>query len=255
MHYIYMITNKINNKKYIGMRTYNGDDIKNDIYMGSGKILRQAFKKYRIENFEKAILEVCTKENVSVKEKEYIEKFNAIDDNMFYNIAPGGKGGRVFKVYKQGENWHSYGKRHSNETKEKLSKANKGKKRSKEFCKLMKDINVGKILSEETKENIRIANTGKKRSDETKKKMSKIHKNRIVSEKAKENLKASKNLIIKVTLSNGEIIKFNSKAECSRHFNLHGNMILYWLANKKTDIMKSYNIIKFEGEIKNGRTT
>lgn len=250
MEYIYMITNKVNNKKYIGMRTYKGDDASKDTYMGSGKILHQAFKKYGIENFEKTILEVCTKENISEKEKEYIEKFDAINDNMFYNIAPGGRGGRVFKVYKKGEQWHSYGKHLSESTKIKLSKSNKGRKRSKEFCDLMKEINTGKTIKESTKRKISEANLGKKRSEETKLKMSKIQKNRVVSEKTKEKLKASKNSVIKVLLENGSEITFKSQADCSRYFNIHGNMILYWLADKKLDIMKEYKIMKIKRERK-----
>lgn len=52
-YYIYKITNKINHKIYYGQHTTsNLDD-----YMGSGKALHNAFKKYGKENFEKKISE------------------------------------------------------------------------------------------------------------------------------------------------------------------------------------------------------
>ena len=54
MYYtIYLIRNNINNKQYIGQHTTK--DL-NDNYMGSGKIIKQAFQKYGKENFTKTIL-------------------------------------------------------------------------------------------------------------------------------------------------------------------------------------------------------
>ena len=53
--YVYLTTNLINNKKYIGQ--HYGEI--NDSYLGSGHIILDAIKKYGKENFKKEILKIC----------------------------------------------------------------------------------------------------------------------------------------------------------------------------------------------------
>ncbi len=91
MHYIvYQTTNLINGKIYIGQ--HQTSDL-NDGYLGSGKHLRRAIKKYGIENFQREILyQFDNLEDMSAKEAEIVtEDFCNRDDT--YNICPGGKGG------------------------------------------------------------------------------------------------------------------------------------------------------------------
>lgn len=92
MYYIYMTTNLINGKKYIGK--HKGE--LNDPYLGSGTLLLRAIKKYGKENFKKDILYISKdeKEN-NIKEKEFIKVYNAVNDNNFYNIHEGGDGGNT----------------------------------------------------------------------------------------------------------------------------------------------------------------
>lgn len=89
MGVIYLTTNKINNKKYIGVDSKN-----NKNYYGSGKAIKLALKKYGIENFTKEILE-SNDDNVYLfeREKYWINLYDAINSKQFYNIAIGGKGG------------------------------------------------------------------------------------------------------------------------------------------------------------------
>lgn len=87
--YIYKITNKINGRWYIGK--HNGSDPN---YMGSGKLLKQAYEKYGKENFEKTILEFCqSEEELNFREQYYISETNAVNDKLSYNLAKGGNGG------------------------------------------------------------------------------------------------------------------------------------------------------------------
>lgn len=89
MPIVYLTTNTINNKKYIGV------DSKNDPkYLGSGKQLKQAINKYGVESFTKEILkEFKTKKEAYLYEIEMIIKFNAVESNEYYNIQEGGNGG------------------------------------------------------------------------------------------------------------------------------------------------------------------
>jgi hypothetical protein len=87
---IYKITNKIDGKIYIGShKTKNIDDN----YMGSGKYLNHAYKKYGLENFIKEILFVYDNANdMYAKEAELVNNDFLAEANT-YNLKKGGFGG------------------------------------------------------------------------------------------------------------------------------------------------------------------
>ena len=91
MHYlIYKITNRLNNKFYVGKhKTENKDDG----YFGSGILIERAIAKHGKENFVKEILfELPTEDAMNQKEADIVdEDFVARDDT--YNIKLGGDGG------------------------------------------------------------------------------------------------------------------------------------------------------------------
>jgi hypothetical protein len=91
MYYtIYRITCKITGKIYIGK--HQTKDL-HDGYMGSGKLLMRAQKKYGLENFSKEILHVFqTEEEMNIKEAELVTEEFCLREDTF-NICPGGKGG------------------------------------------------------------------------------------------------------------------------------------------------------------------
>jgi len=107
--FVYLTTNLINGKKYIGKQKDT-----NPLYLGSGKILRIAIKKYSKINFKKEIIEECINEShLNEREKYWIAYYNAVESADFYNIAEGGMGGntgnRSYKGLKKkdiyGINW------------------------------------------------------------------------------------------------------------------------------------------------------
>lgn len=86
---IYKTVNLINGKWYIGKDA--GD---RDYYLGSGSAITNAIKKYGKENFKKIKIEECDSlEQLKDREKYWIKITNAIEDEMSYNILPGGEGG------------------------------------------------------------------------------------------------------------------------------------------------------------------
>jgi group I intron endonuclease len=98
MGYIYKITNIITNKCYIGETKQTNIEIrwkqhKNTIKKGVGcPALKDAVKKYGIENFKFDILLICFDEDRYKYEIEYIKKYNSQVPNG-YNILGGGPGG------------------------------------------------------------------------------------------------------------------------------------------------------------------
>lgn len=88
--YIYLTTNKINGKKYIGQHK---SEVFDKDYYGSGLIIRRATKKYREENFVVEVIEWCnSREELNEREKYWIAKNDAVESSDFYNKAYGGDG-------------------------------------------------------------------------------------------------------------------------------------------------------------------
>ena len=98
MAYIYRIKNKITKKSYIGESKkkdvkWRWSEHKKTIENNKGcPALRDAVKKYGIENFEFSIIIICFDDERFKYEKEYIKKYNTVVPNG-YNITNGGEGG------------------------------------------------------------------------------------------------------------------------------------------------------------------
>jgi len=167
--FIYKTTNLINKKIYIGR--YSGQ---RSSYLGSGKLIKKAIKKYGKENFCREILEEGIENNDILNEREiyWIAFYDSTNSDIGYNIVQGGQGTLGFSVSEEtkkklsdlnrGENNPRFGKPLTQEVKDKISQSQQGDK----------NHNFGNPTSEETKDKISKANKGKKRSEETKQKIS-----------------------------------------------------------------------------------
>lgn len=88
-NYIYKITNLINNKIYIGVHRTN---VLDDGYMGSGKIIKRAIKKYGLENFKKEILNFYDTYKEVLEEEKKLVTISFINQKDVYNLKEGGFG-------------------------------------------------------------------------------------------------------------------------------------------------------------------
>lgn len=138
---IYKITNIINNKIYIGSskeidrRWYLHKYLlnKNEHY---NKHLQYSWNKYGEDNFKFDIVEILNDEiKIFEREQAWIDKERACDKNIGYNINKLATGGGLYGVdngmfgkgyLREGENNTFYGKRHSEESKLKMSNATIG---------------------------------------------------------------------------------------------------------------------------------
>lgn len=197
--FVYITTNLINEKKYIGKRKFSKYNGGWENYLGSGKIIKQSIKRDGKENFNRKIISIAYSENeLNQLEIEIINKYNATKDQNYYNIALGGEGGNTYKgktkeeikniknklsLSRKGENHHFYGKHLSDEHKRKIYESKKGK--------YLKENNpfYGIKHSKEAREKISKARKGqyygenhpfygKHHSEETKRKISLIRKDK-----------------------------------------------------------------------------
>lgn len=100
MHYlIYKTTNLVNGKYYLGQHQTKNKD---DTYLGSGKLLLQAIKKYGNESFKREILYECSSvDEMNQKEKEIVTQ-EEVSNPECYNARIGGEGGWTHWVGTEG---------------------------------------------------------------------------------------------------------------------------------------------------------
>ena len=170
---IYETTNKINGKIYIGKHETNNLD---DDYLGSGKLLWRAIKKYGKEHFEKKILFVFdNQKDMLAKEKELVDK-QFIKRKDTYNLKEGGIGGwdhmnsdEGVRYRKSSPNWMNWSKSGTKAYLEKLKNdpvfAAKQKAHAQKSIKLATDAIRGKPSHFR----------GKTHTDEVKKRIGKIN--------------------------------------------------------------------------------
>ena len=157
---IYCIENMINNKKYIGQSIHihrrwseHKYELNNNIHPND--YLQKSWNKYGADSFKFYVVENCDIDMLNKQESYYISLYNTMDGNYGYNLKMDCVERRVI----------------SESTRAKLSLANSMRK-TKPDVSGDKNPNYGKRASQETRDKIRNARLGTKASDETKKKLS-----------------------------------------------------------------------------------
>ncbi|MBN4054776.1 GIY-YIG nuclease family protein [Nitrospira defluvii] len=182
---VYKICNKENGKLYIGQTIQSLKSRKKDHRGCLDKLshlaLYRAFRKYGFENFEwEVIHQAKDKADLDKMEKYYIQHYNTMSPRYGYNLTYGGEGGkhplevrekisdslkgRVFseitrkklskslkrKYTKEKSSW--WGRKHTEDEKQKMSKAQRGSN----------NHNFGKKASEATRRKMSEARKGEK---------------------------------------------------------------------------------------------
>lgn len=87
--YIYITTNLLDNKRYIGRKT--SQVFLSTKYLGSGIHLKRAIEKYGKENFKVELIESCeTYQELVEREMYWIAFYDAARSPDFYNSSEGG---------------------------------------------------------------------------------------------------------------------------------------------------------------------
>lgn len=191
---IYCTVNKVNGKLYVGKDKNNNPD-----YYGSGKNIKNVLNKHGNENFTKIILEEVDKNNWKNKERYWIKLLKTQNPLYGYNIHEGGNGltndfAKELGRKQRGKNNPFYGKIHSKEVKEKISKTKKGKKLSAEHKQNISKSNKGKKKTPFTEshiQNLSKSHLGHKHSKETKRKMSESSKKENLSPETRKRISDS----------------------------------------------------------------
>jgi len=174
--YLYIKTHKITGLKYLGQTKNNPYR-----YNGSGKYWLRHLNKHGDDHDTDILMECQTKEEVSKWGLYYSELYDVVESPEWANLKP--------------ENGHGGGIIHTEETRAKISEANKGRTHSSETRAKMSA--AARNISPETR--AKMSEAAKKRgfsdnirSPEARAKISEASRNRIVSPETRAKLSAAK---------------------------------------------------------------
>jgi len=126
---LYKVTNTKNGKVYIGQTNRSIEERWKEHCkpaLRERSYLSNAIQKYGKENFAVEELAKCeTQEELDKQEDELINSHNSMSPNG-YNLRHGGMGGKLSEEAKEKVRQARIGKKHSNESKKKMSESNKG---------------------------------------------------------------------------------------------------------------------------------
>lgn len=134
------------------------------------------YGKPRSEETKRKISESHKIENLSEESRRNLSNSKKGENHPMFGKKVSEDTRKKMSDSHKGENNHFYGKHHTEEVKNKLSKINTGKHHSEESIKKISLGNQGKIVSEESKKKISSSRKGIIFSEETKRKMSEAKK-------------------------------------------------------------------------------
>lgn len=199
---VYKITNKVTGKVYIGITNQGaGARYRHHWYearTGEPAPIHRSMAKYGEENFTLEIIDFAeTYEELKEKEKYWIKQYDSMNREKGYNLTEGGDG------------------------------------------------TFGRLHSEETKEKIRQKAIGRKASEETKKKMSEAQKKYKDMHKAHADAIRSLNqkAIVVYDLEGNIVEEFDTTKECAEKYNVTSTTVKYYCRSEQPKVIKKFNLI------------
>ena len=180
-----------NDKFYYGYRAANQTSPEDDLwnhYFTSSKVIQELREQYSDDEFIATIDKTFeTAEEAYEYEKNFLTENDCVKSDDWLNQG-------CFPVFAD-----NTGKKHSEESKKKMSEAQRGKRLSEETKKKISEAkkgdrnpNYGKKFSEEHRRKMSEAHKGKKRSEEHQRKLSESLKGKKRSEETKKKIRESK---------------------------------------------------------------
>lgn len=176
---VYCATNTISGKKYVGQTTYSLE-YRRDRHIesasrGSRTVFHKALASYGADAFVWEILYdgLDDQDELDLMEIAAIRKLNTLVPNG-YNLMSGGSHGR-----------------HSEESKQKMSRSQHGKVRSEAFRRRVSEVHTGRKDTPETTERRRQAQLGKTHSEESRAKIGQASAGRVASEETRQKMSES----------------------------------------------------------------
>lgn len=132
-YYVYLHLNKINGKRYYGITSEKNPEIRWRKGYSHNKHFESAIKKYGWNNFEHLIIASnLSKQEAEFMEQKLIAQYSTNNQQYGYNLTSGGGAGifrhseeskKLMSEHTKGKLNPMYGKHHTEETKQKISKA------------------------------------------------------------------------------------------------------------------------------------
>lgn len=210
---IYLITNKVNQKLYVGQTTLSPEvRWKGHLKVARSALrnsrLAKAIRKYGTDNFSMRVIDRAnSQQELDSLEQKYILELSSMDPAVGYNGTIGGCGGvptdetrKKISIGRTGKGLGPIseerkkkiadavrGYRHTEQTKIKISEKTK-EAMTPEVRKKLVESHIGFVVTEETRRKLSAASTGRYPSEETRRKMSQAAMGRSVTKEARKKI-------------------------------------------------------------------
>lgn len=153
-HYVYAIYNRTTGEYYLGKRSCRGSWADDGKYMGSGQKLRRKMKKHPDHVWEKEVLLLLDSTQEALEYERVLVGDRYRTDKRCLNLCTGGEG--------------TVGYEHTDEAKDKISAAQKGRETTDEHRAKLSSALKGRTFTDEARAKMSAAHRGRTHSEETK---------------------------------------------------------------------------------------